>query len=238
MPGQSDVSVIPHLRVTWGGNLGTPATEIWSNGVALGLPTGEIPSEPEVNAMVPLFYTHLAAWIGRPSSYISQSAHLNWVKAAWILPTGLQRDTNTAVFDVQEDIRGNYPDTCIWAQTYAITWRTDLKRGRGHSGRIYPPMVVAGPAAQSPYCPASLANDMAVSATTLLAGLLADAAQAMGPSARALFPVVVSKGKPSTGLLPKVTKITGVVVDRVADIQHRRTNRVPRLEGTKVPLYP
>jgi hypothetical protein len=226
------VKCLPHLRVSFGGGIGQPNVEIWSNTVNFGNPVVEIPNEPEVASLPAVFAPVVQTWFAAADTQIGASAELQWIKAVWILSDGHQRDTNTAIYDYPVAIGGSIAAPCIWEQTYAITLRTANKRGRGHAGRIYPPLSGAGPANGSPYITELKATAMATTAKALLDGLVLAYHDSIGAPdvSRDLHPVVISNVD-ALNPLPLMTRITSVVVDRVADIQHRRTNRVPRLEA-------
>jgi hypothetical protein len=233
------VAVVPHLRLSWGGTLGFPALETWSN--TLGLlqnpeAAGVAPTQVQIEQLVEACAEPVSNWFTSADARIGSDAQLVWLKAAWVLASGLQRDVNTARHDFDnQTYQGAIAGPVIWEQTYAITWRTFYNRGRGHAGRIYPPLVNAPPVNGTPYCSVAQANGMATAAAGLLTALHAASVGVMGPGAD-LLPCVVSKSTDGSGQPAKNTMINGVVVDRVADIQHRRVNRVARAEGTRVVL--
>lgn len=228
--------VVPQLKLTWGGALGVPNLEIWSNGVTFGfVDANAAPSEAEVRAVVDAIAEPLRLWHVGAASGISATASLQWTKAVWLLANGKQRDTNTARHDFPANTFGQ-GGSAIWAQTYAITLRTKLARGRSHSGRIFPPAVGFQPEAKTPYAAAGSVEGMAAGFAQLLMSMQTAIHLVLNPTndavpQRVLVPSVSSPGDTVTGVVPLLEPITGVVVDRVADIQHRRTNRVPRNEG-------
>lgn len=238
--------VVPHLRLTWGGTLGVPAVEIWSNTLAmvqdLTTPAGdEVPSESEIKALVIAMAPVVQTWFTAPDSIIGNAAQLSWLKAAWVLNTGKQRDTNTAIYDYAPGVFGASATPPIWEQTYALTLRTPLTRGRGHAGRIYPPLNGQTPSGKTPYMDGASAAGMSDRFAACLGSLIAKTADVLnggetGP--RILFPAIVSVGDTEAGLPALTNFITRVVCDRVADIQHRRTNRVPRNEAAESVLFP
>lgn len=241
----SSRTVLPHMRVSWGGTIGVPAVEQWSNAVAfapdLSTPGGdEAPSLAELDLMVVSMAAKIRTYFTGPNSYCGAAAKLTWAKTVWVLGNGKQRDTNTSRFDFPDGLFGPVATNPIWEQTYAITLRSDRIRGRGHAGRIYPPLSGGAPQGKTPYLDQGTVDAMSQGVTALLASLIASTAEVLnggesGP--RILFPGIVSAGDTQTGVAPLFTFITRVVTDRVADIQHRRTNQVPRAEGTTYPLY-
>lgn len=232
--------VLPHLRLSWGGNLGAPAVEIWSN--ALNFSVGpEAPTADELQAIAAAAVAPVRQWISSPDSKIGNCVSLNWIKAVWVLNSGKQRDTNTAVKDLVsgEIAYGMMTPVPIWEQSYAITLRTALTRGPGHAGRIYPP--VSGPPPENngtPYAAKDVVDAMTVTFTLMVSGLTAAINQVVDPltgsqssNGRKAKLIVVSR-QTLTNPLARNTEVTRVVIDRVADIQHRRTNRLQRNEAT------
>jgi hypothetical protein len=125
-----------------------------------------------------------------------------------------------------------------WYQTYVITFRTAVGRGRAHAGRIYPPL--AGPhglAAGSPYIAAADATAMATAAAAFLSSCADRLHQVRGlTSVDYAHPVVVSPGSHQKGTQPLAYDITGCEVDRVPDVMHSRTRQVPRAAPAVVAL--
>jgi hypothetical protein len=217
----------PHIKVSWGGTIGNPPLEIWNNSVRFHVP-GAAPSEQGLQDIANAAGPYISEWISRGASAIRQAVLGTYVKAVWVESTGKQRDTNTAQADlVPAASYGTLAAGGIWPQTYVLTFRTAVKRGRAHSGRIYPPYAGNGAQAGSPYLAQGDAQGMANSGAVLLTNLrLAVQATAIGS-----YPSVFSPGSANRGTAPMYNPITAVVVDRVADIMHSRSNRVPRLES-------
>jgi hypothetical protein len=223
----------PHLRVSWGGALGVPEVEIWSNTVNFVDSTGTVPTEPEILDIAGGIWTPIRDWFVDSGSIIGPAASLKWLKVVWVLANGHQRDVNTVVHDFAANVFGTGNQGIpIWEQSYCLTLRTAIARGRSHSGRIYPPLNGGAPEAKTPYMAAGSANVMAANFATCLMAIQAGITASFDPAVTNFRPSVVSPGDTVRGTGPLTQPITGVVVDRVADIQHRRTNRVPRLEGT------
>lgn len=224
-----ETPVLPHLRLSWGGTLGDAAQDIWSNALNWRIGGGSSASAEELEAIAVAVAPFLKTFVTGMPFDVSPAVAIRWVKAVWVLNTGKQRDQNTAIYDLPQIGRG-IGSAKIWEQTYALTLRTALKRGRGHAGRIFPPISGPQPTGQSPYAALEFASD---AAATYAAGIKAtrDAINGIlqGP-ARPAFLTVVSRGT-ATNPVPLLTDVTSVVMDRVADIQHRRVNRVVRAEG-------
>lgn len=233
---------LPHLKITLGGVLGSPAVEIWSCGLRYYPASPSTPPTPnQLQGVADAVAPDASAWMSAPEGAISKSAYLTYVKAVWVLNTGKQRDANTAMHDFASPVQGGGNNAAaIWEQSYALTFRTAVNRGRGHSGRIYPPISGTGPAVGQPYCAAGDANVMASNGALLLTNAATHVAGVIEPSGPTGGFAVMSVGDTVGGITPLATYITAVVCDRVADIQHRRVNRVPRLEGTTttIPYIP
>lgn len=244
MAPSDDVISPLHLRMSWGGVLGNPAMEIWSNTVNWIAATQDpadntltIPTVGQLQAGVDGIAEALRGWFQSPQALISRSAALKYCKLNFINDHGLQPESNTVVHDFPETL-GNYIDANnIWEQSYALTLRTALQRGRSHSGRIYPPISGGSIGVGQPYIDESQATGMATKFANFLTAAtqgLNGAMLAAGYDPSGWRPAVVSPGSRSAGTPPLQQIITGVVCDRVADIQHRRTRNIPRREGTRV----
>lgn len=225
----------PHMRLQFGGSIGVPEVEVWSNGLAFRVGP-EAPSEQELQQIADAVANPIQDFVTNINSQIATAVALKWVKASWVLSSGKNRDVNTALHEYATPFpRGAKASGPIWPQTYAITLRTDLRRGRGHAGRIYVPVCGPAPEGNTPYAPAAYADGLAVQFAALHTGLMTAINAVIQPFARNAGLVIHSRatkdGRPAT-----MTDVTSCVVDRVADIQHRRTNRVPRLEGATADL--
>jgi hypothetical protein len=222
---------VPHLRLTYGGTIGTSTTETWSNTIRFHLMTF-VPTVEQLTAGAAACETPLKAWLNADFARISSTAKLNWIKLNWVLSNGQQRDQQTIVHDLAAPFPGKIVGgSPPWYQTVALTFRTRQKRGRGHAGRIFPPLVTVAIAADQPYISAVDASNMASQGKTLLTGLrsaMATSWQAAGGEIP--VPAVFSPGD-GAGKNPLFVPITGVTVDRVPDVQHRRTKQVPRAES-------
>lgn len=233
-------SYVPHLRLSFGGTLGDSVQEIWSNTVrfnVIGTPPTREQLETACNALVPV----TKAWFQSQSAKIHAEAKLTWIKLNWVGADGKQRDSETVLADVVPPASGqDLTPAPPYYQTFAITLRTRVSRGRGHSGRIFPPMVALNAVSGTPYTTAAAATGMA----TTFIQFLRDARFAMGEvwqdqGVGLPDPAVFSAGSTTAPVrAPLMNLIISAVVDRVPDVQHRRTNRVPRSEGNTVLLDP
>lgn len=230
MTAPSPGTVLPHLRLSWGGSLGD-AGEIWSNSLAFELNSGETPTEAELLAIATTTAPTLADLVAFAPLLVSVAVRAEWVKATWILNTGRQRDVNTALYEWPANSRPQGQSQAVpWTQTYAVTLRTPVQRGRGHSGRIFPPPCGPMPENRTPYAPTAFATSMAQTYGGAILGLRDAINTALVGDTRFVNPVVVSRRTPD-GRPAMLTQINGTVVDRVADVMHKRTNRVERSEG-------
>lgn len=238
MPTDPDKIWTPHLRISFGGTIGdTSVGEIWSNTIRYVLAGQAAPSANTLQTVADNVAAPLSAWFSSAAALISSVANLTYVKATWVLDTGKQRDSNTAQHEyAAPGPTGGHSFNPIWEQSYVITLRSGLKRGRGHAGRIYPPLSGNGPTGVTPYCSAADATGMAHAfalGMTQIATAISNVVEPGGPTGGF---AVVSPGSRNAGTLPLYQYIQTVVVDRVADIMHSRTNRVKRLEGTPSPI--
>lgn len=236
-----------HLKLSFGGTLGTPAVETWSNtlrfhygGIWAGVPIiGVDPAVPTRDQLVDLCNLMVGPihdWMQNPSSKINSNARAKWCKLNWITEDGTQRDLNTVVTDF-----ASVPGVDMYAPapyfvTQVITLRTNATRGRGHAGRIYPPMVSPSPEGTTPYISAEHAGLIAQSAAAFIQQCADTLSMADVDNAQTAHAVVVSPGSHEKGTAPIAYDIISAVVDRVPDVMHSRTKSIPRLEGVTVRL--
>lgn len=221
------------MRVTWGGSLGIPAVEIWSNGLAYRVGP-EAPSAAELEAVADAVANPIQDFVTNVNAQIGSAASLEWTKATWLLNNGRQRDTNTAIHDYATPYpRGAKTTNPIWEQSYCVTLRTALNRGRGHAGRIYLPLAGPNPEGTTPYAPASYADNLAALFQTFYTQMNTAINGALPGTGRSAHMAISSRGT-ADNPIPLLTNVTGAVVDRVPDVQRRRVNRVQRLEGARV----
>lgn len=237
-----------HIKLQFGGTLGTPAVEEWSNTLRFKMnpapfdtdPTAQsqIMTGPELEDALEAIEPILAGWFRSGAVRINQVAQLRWAKLNMINEAGKQWDQNTHLREWAPVVGGSTFQSVPWYQTQALTMRTEKQRGRAHSGRIFPPCVDANPQGLTPYVDPTVAQGMAAQ----FAGLLSNISQALADTALApnvdVRPVIAS---PATSSGPNpgpalLQAVVGVVVDRIPDVQHRRTNRIPRLESNLAPV--
>lgn len=229
----------PHLRLQWGGVLGTPPVEIFSNTVRYMYgQVGRNPSEADLQACADAVAPILSGWFVNPKSIIGADAHLTYLKVTHILGTGKQSTQNTPEHEFFNISGANVATAPIWEQTYCLTLRTNNRRGRASKGRIFPPLSGPPPASGSPYCGDADSNGMAQT----FANFLSQAAHAVQDTledggAHGSFGVI-SPGNSTKGTVEMATYYAYVECDEVADIQHRRTNRVARKVGAGTAIAP
>lgn len=239
-----------HVKLSFGGTLGVPAAETWSNtlrfhwgGTWTGIPIiGTEPAEPTRDKLVDLCNLMVGPihdWMQNPSAHINQWARATWCKLNWIKSDGTQRDLNTVVTDFAPVAGANSEAPPPWFVTQVITLRTSATRGRGHAGRIYPPMVWPGldnMVGSSPYISAANAGAIAQAAAAFIQQCADTLSMANVDNFQRAHAVVVSPGSHEKGTSPIAYDILSAVVDRVPDVMHSRTKNVPRLEGISVGL--
>lgn len=230
-----------HLKFQFGGTIGNPDVEIWSNTVNFVARSDDDPTQPsadfssaQLDAALGALNAPLQAWFNSADAQISSVAELTWAKLNQIEANGKQRDLNTHRIDTGV-VPGGSNLNVPWYQTYALTMRTSRSRGRGHAGRIFPPLVTAGLEGGGPYATAANVNRMATAFSAFLTAASTVIHNARGAGdVTPVYPVVASAASNRIGDTngPANVRVERIVVDRVPDVQHRRTNGVPRLEGT------
>lgn len=238
---------LQHIKLSFGGEIGSFAEEQWTNTVRFKRAIVEDPLAPsdgissdDLDASLALLVAPLRTWFGSAGTGIGNVASLLWAKLNMIGVDGKQRDINTHRIEIAR-LGGGLNASAPWYQTYALTHRTALARGRGHSGRIFPPLVAFMPAVNSPYVGGGVADQMAANWATCLQAIsqVIKDQSTDGPGlAVDCYPVVaspVSTTGPNQGPA-MLNRVTGVVCDRVPDVQHRRTYQVQRSEGALAPV--
>lgn len=231
---------IPHLKLNYGGQLGAAVPEIWSNTLRFYVLDFE-PTRGQLVTAAASCQVPLRNWIAQTQSKITSQASLTYAKLNWVKADGKQRDTDTVIYDMNPVGQGGTTtQQPPFFQTQAVTFRTRVSRGRGHSGRVYPPVTAFNADSGTPYCTAADATAMATAYTTLVQGLREAIGLTWAADGGPIPDLAVfSVGSTTAPVLPALwTPVIGCVVDRVPDVQHRRTNRIPRSEGDLVLLDP
>ena len=218
-----------HVLVAFGGSLGNPPLEVWTNSLKLTANFGPVDymTEEQQELMLPELVTPLSTWMNSADSFISNAASLDWIKVNSIATTGKYMYPQTTGSTLQTPILGGVSIGTSFRSTLALGMYALNARGRGGKGRIYPPAMQISPAPKSPYISDTDANKIAGSFLTLISAI-----NAITLSDDTTWQVTnISAGNASqpAGYSRPVDHI---VVDRVPDTQRRRTNRVPRLVVT------
>jgi hypothetical protein len=232
----------PLLKLVWGGAL--YATEEWACSVHMaGIGSGDF----EPTDLTPL-KAPLQDWMERITSKISTGATLGYVKLNQIargpvgkdLPGGKQdpnRATNQLIFSPViggSTVFGRSPGQ----NTQVITLRTEISRGRGSSGRFYPPT-----------CAGALTDNNVAADGRVIAAVaagMADSAQELLSEINALWDIAGpwgSTGVPKSvvsvwsGAAQKAYAVERVACGRVIDTQRRRRSSLaedPQFAGSNV----
>lgn len=156
-------TVLPHLKVAWGGSIGTPPLEVWTNSIAWmpkvggdwativgrGLVGEQANIVGAATAIKNWFTTHAEvqnAPANGKGAGISKAAALEWVKFNLIGSDGKYLfPSNTYFYPAAAHGGDTTPSGGSaymppWQASTAITLRTTIARGRGSKGRIYPPL--------------------------------------------------------------------------------------------------
>lgn len=230
-----------YLHLVWGGELGSPAMEIWTNSLKIAVGTERdhvldvADQQAAAEAIQPLVEAYVSAGTTQIAPY-SAAAKLTWIKANMVSGmTGRYIHDETTVIDLETPVSGK-AGTNNWRQSLVVTLRSAGNRGAGRIGRFYPVgSIGVGDNALSPYVAASSAEDLAEFAQTLVNGInsIMDV-----PSPGTYYPLTVCNiPSPYTGFFGSVRPVETVEVDRVYDTQRRRTNAVPRAAESKTITY-
>lgn len=203
------------IKVTFGGSVYNNK-DIWVCGVNFGSPSGDLNLEDiaediklrDIPQAVQNWFTSQQAWI-------SSQARLEWVKIAFIGADG-KYALDPEIYDYDVTVTGAIGDgyhTPIPQHTTAITFESDVRRGAGRFGRIYPPlngMIEADGRV-------SEANaDMMADAAAVMLGHIGSALSM--PELTYIPPIIASQKT------LKHNEITKVKVGRVIDTQRSRRN--------------
>lgn len=223
----------PHLLIAFGGSLGSPAQDVWTNTLKALVyePDGvtrtvlDVDEQDEILPQLAALVTEFIHPTDGTPQMISSAVSLGWVKANMIASTGLYMYPTTSVYDVT-GVAGGVTTGADWRVSLVPTLLTAKARGKAHSGRFYPPVVVPTMASgTSPYVTTAQAQAMANKAYELAVSGIGGITLTSG---KTLVTHIFSPGETSVGLEPVANMVIAVEVDRVPDTQRRRTNRVPR----------
>lgn len=251
--------VKPHCKISWGGELGNPAAEVWANGLSW------VPKGDDMSGVIALglageqeqmagLSTAIQNWFQTPATFggslsdkgagIAPTAKLHWVKFNAVGADGKYLFASNTFFYPAAIAGGGVhgvggvsaPFTPPWQMTTAITLRGTVSRGRGSHGRIYPPLAGVGPTVDLPYEDVAVATQMTNSFVGLLDNIndgLYNTYDTSGAAEHHIGNCVIVStvplAGPHAGAPAMLTPIVSVEIDRVPDVQTRRVNRVPRL---------
>lgn len=231
-PHNSAITWTPHLKVAWGGTLGGSG-EIWTNSLRYLHGGGaETYTAAQIVAMEGPLWSAIGGWFGMsklnnsPYPFIGNEATLTWLKVNNILATGLQVAGDTNLY-AGTPRNGTDQNPVPYYQTFAITLRTALKRGRAHAGRIFPPLVQPLLVSGTGQCSVDDATFMAQAFRDCMLGMQTAIRTNGSVGSFAVF----SPGDSTKGTVPIANPIVSVTVEQTPDVQHRRTNRILRKEG-------
>jgi hypothetical protein len=222
----------PHLLIAWGGTLGTPPLDVWTNTLKA------IPYEPDgvtrsvltvdeqdelLTLLEPIFSEFMNP--ATDTKLIGAAAKMTWIKANMIASTGKYMYPTTSVYDVDPGVAGGAVSPQSWRQSLVVSLGTGYARGKAHAGRFYPPVVVGETEnVSSPYVPTTVAQSLANQGMKLISSINAIVLTGL----KTVAVVITSPGETAVGVEPVSHPVIFTEVDRVPDTQRRRTNRVPR----------
>lgn len=126
-------------KLVFGGSL--CASEQWA--CSIHMMTAGVETEDDA-AAIALMVAPIYDWFGRQASHINQQARLEWIKLNKInKPDGLYADAGSANTLYPGTVGLPAPANISGPPqiTQVISFNTDIARGRGSKGRIYPPTV-------------------------------------------------------------------------------------------------
>lgn len=228
----------PHIRLSWGGTLGEPGVEVWTNSLAFSGVT-DTDSErftlADLQSKIGEMAAAITSWFTGDTAMISSKAFLTWVKFNKIGADGKYID-NPNTLALAGGIHGLGFPTTIWQQSSVISLMTGQSRGRGSRGRLYPPACGAG-VEPSGYMPEAIRTAMQGAAVKLIGDL--NKVHPGVPIWDGIAPrwnaVIVSNG--TLGRPGLLTPITHLHVDGIPDVQRRRVNRVPKQSVADTTTY-
>lgn len=253
--------VVPHVRIAFGGVIGSPAVEEWTCALAWGPSTDDAAASlaaltvPELAQQNAGLSAAISQWFsssinGQTSEAtggagIGQAAFLTWMKLNRLDNLGHYIGaSNTFAYPAPVPGGGTVDPTGPagayippWQMSTVLTLLTDVSRGRGSHGRLYPPLAGSGPSGTTPYQTAHTVQCMAASLAGLISNinenLFSGSSYAGNDAGGFQGNVVISSSQPNSGpnagAAPFLTVVRTVVADRVADIQKRRVEQVSRL---------
>lgn len=215
-----------NLRVTFGGKI-YGEQDIWTNTLHIGYENRDweysmIDGSHETNNQI---IDAIKKWFADERAGISGYATLEWVKFSVIdtdgkyslFNTGFEFNTTYDFEPVSGGVGSNYQNSFIAPQlTVAITLVTDVVRGAGRFGRIYPPLTGY---------PSNIGLDTnPVGKRDAAVDLIDDINGVLNSFVPDADPAVIVASSAREG---KNAKVTRVRVGQVIDTQRRRRNSIP-----------
>lgn len=206
-----------NLKITFGGGI-YGDTDEWSNSVMAGFESQNFNNGFDVfdyQVLVNDLATKVEAWFIDPTAQISQMANLKWVKIALLDKSGLYID-GPWVHDFATPPVGASTELVAPQLSVVLTFESNVLRGAGRFGRIYPPLTgEANSAGVDVY-----GGSRVIGARKLIEGINGSLDEA--------FPGVT--GKPNAIIASKVgtgrnAYITKVRVGQVIDTMRSRRNK-------------
>jgi hypothetical protein len=223
----------PHLLIAWGGTLGAPPLDVWTNTLKAlvyepdGI-TRSVLTVAEQDELLPLLDPILTEWVA-PSvgtDTHSPTVTMTWIKANMIAATGKYMYPTTSVRDLDPGVVGTAVGNADWRQSIVVSLLTAKSRGKAHAGRFYPPVSpLTFENTKSPYITTVLAQAFANQPYQKIA----DINSITLASGKSLGIVITSPGETDVAVDPVSNSVISTEVDKVPDTQRRRTNRVPRV---------
>lgn len=221
----------PHTLVTFGGRLASTVSgvqEIWQCGIRLRIQLSDLVSwgggVTNPATYMAAIASPLSTWFHTSSSTVGGSeflgnrsdAYLDWLKVNNIGVDGKYADKiHTNRYDYATPLAGGAVNSsCPPFVTLAVSLTTASKRGPGHRGRIYLPLL---PPLSTNAVISTLAQTQANGTVKALLNVL----KAPSDTGGTITPVVAS------GINAATNPITGVACGQILDVQRRRKNKLP-----------
>lgn len=207
-----------HCLVAMGGHFTVPGgTEVWESTIRV-TPTGSPGHMPDPGSYMLEIAAAIGSWFQHADTAAATTTFLDYLKVNNIDADGHYHDGFTNIFNYPQPTAGTGVEKLSIIECVAMSWGTEVTRGKAARGRMYFPNRAVVPDTPGLITvSAAGAHFVWVRAWALLEILrnVAGTQQAV--------PVVVSR---SAGIM---RIIESVRVGRVVDVQRRRKNAVPEL---------
>lgn len=217
------------VKVTFGGTIYSQA-DIWTCGINYGSPDGDIDLQALKNtAAKNTLPNHVREWFTDTRSQISNRATLEWVKLAYIGADG-KYELDADIFEYDDLVTGSVATSSyvpIPQHTTAISFNSEVRRGAGRFGRIYPPLN--GVVYNDGMVSTEGANQMRDAAAKLLANM----GVALSLTSQGYLPPIIASQRTE-----KHNEIVGVRVGRVVDTQRTRRNAFQEMYTSTAGITP